>query len=192
MIGVSVSLGIGLFLKFVQYDLNWDTLLVAFGYLCISATGMYENRTFILDDMVKIENGVLVDAGIRHHRMTNNELFDCTEAELILEDKTNEIYSGYHVAGVSTFILSFIGISHKYWNGDGSYARKTHGILNLSLIGLILGALCFLYNHLLTRTSINFCNGRTRHQCNRIKVYPSSTAGNSIFEFPGVLELPGA
>lgn len=80
MLTMSTSIGVGLFLKFIQLDNGSLPVMIGFGYFGIVFTGTYENRTFDLESRHEknharyLQDGVyspLIGAGRRpidHHR----------------------------------------------------------------------------------------------------------------------------
>jgi hypothetical protein len=137
MIGVSFSLGLGLFLKFIQYGQIIEKI-IAFGYLTIVATAMYENRTFVLDDC---------DPKILHHRMDKKELMARSESPLaLIEEKTSPVYLGFHSLGVFAFVaVSFAGFTYNH----AQMTENEFPVWGISCAGLILAIIFVAYNAIL-------------------------------------------
>jgi len=106
MIGMCFTLAALLFIKYVQvpHPTGWSYTM-AFGYVCIIFTGIFENRTFELE---KIKDQDDNPHPIEHHREDLTLLLDDSPGPMTKLDKitTATAYSVYHMGGVVLFVVA--------------------------------------------------------------------------------------
>jgi len=172
MIGVGFSIGLGCWIKFIEHN-----KVIAFSYLMIIATSIYENRTFPLKDGFHLQTRDSLHAAlVESKRPTTYE---------------NQLFLPVHSIGVFFFILlSFVGFLHEIsWNEP---------LLNSSLVwsvcGLLFGVAFVLLNRCLNATKENCWNRKTSISANlgkgafciflELMALSCATAAGVVFPIP--------